>query len=200
MTTLTNSLRTQRGNRLQKTGRYLTTFEKERYGKSSMLRFVKGVNEPIYPIGYIQHKNPMGHKKEANAYTAEGRIGMHDNLRINVNLMLKLMRSVCFARSAEYADNRISLFSAQWGKCAVTGVEFQSTEDIHCHHKVPVKKGGTDKYENLILVTVSIHKLIHAVEKETISNYMNICQLDKKQLKKLNELRKLAGNAEIVRA
>lgn len=200
MTALTNSLRTQRGNRLQKTGRYLTTFEKERYGKSSMLRFVKGVNEPIYPIGYIQHKNPMGHKRKANVYTAEGRIGMHDNLRINVNLMLKLMRNVCFARSTEYADNRISLFSAQWGKCAVTGIEFQSTEEIHCHHKVPVEKGGTDKYENLILVTVSVHKLIHAVEMETISNYMNTCQLDKGQLKKLNELRKLAGNAEIVRA
>lgn len=200
MTALTNSLRTQRGNRLQKTGRYLTAFEKERYGKSAMLRFARGINEPIYPIGYVQHKHPMGHKRKANAYTADGRVGMHDNLSINVNLMLKLMRNVCFARSAEYADNRISLFSAQWGKCAVTGKEFQTTDEIHCHHKLPREKGGTDKYENLVLVTTSVHKLIHAVDTETISNYLKVCQIEKGQLKKLNELRKLAGNAEIAKA
>ena len=197
MTALTNSLRTQRGNRLQKTGRYLTAFEKERYGKSSMLRFVRGVNEPIYPIGYVQHKHPMGHKRKANVYTTEGRIGLHDNLQINVYLMLKLMKNVCYARSVEYADNRISLFSAQWGKCAVTGKEFHITEEIHCHHKTPIEKGGTDKYENLVLVLEPIHKLIHATDSKTVEKYMEICKLEKGQLKKLNELRILAGNAEI---
>ena len=197
MTALTNSLKTQRGNRLQKTGRYLTAFEKERYGKASMLRFVRGTNEPIYPIGYVQHKHPMGHKRKAKVYTAEGRIGLHDNLQINVQLMLALMKNVCYARSVEYVDNRISLFSAQWGKCAVTGKEFHITEEIHCHHKTPIENGGTDQYENLVLVLEPIHKLIHATDSKTIEKYMEICKLEKGQLKKLNELRILAGNAEI---
>ena len=32
-------------------------------------------------------------------------------------MMLALMRMPTYSNSAEYADNRISLFSAQWGKC-----------------------------------------------------------------------------------
>ena len=43
-----------------------------------------------------------------------------------------------------YADNRISLYAAQYGKCAVTGIPMDS-HDIHCHHKVPVSNGGSDE-------------------------------------------------------
>lgn len=43
----------------------------------------------------------------------------HDNLRINTSLMVQLMNTKSNAQSTEFSDNRISLFSAQWGKCAV---------------------------------------------------------------------------------
>ena len=119
MTLLTNRLSTRTGNRLVKKGRELTAFEKARFGKSKMIRYVAGTNEPIYPIGYTQHKNPLFRKKSWNYYTPEGREGIHDCLRINVSMMLALMRMPTYSNSAEYADNRISLFSAQWGKCAV---------------------------------------------------------------------------------
>jgi len=197
MIVLTNRLRTQEKNRLKRTGRKLTEVEKKRYGKSQMLRFVAGTEEPIYPIGYVQHKNPMNKKRSVCSYTAEGRAEIHDNLRINVKLMLELMRQPRYDRSSEYADNRISLFSAQWGKCAVTGKEFAITEEIHCHHLVPREKGGTDKYDNLILVLEPIHKLIHAKTDEAVEKYKMICDLDKEQMRKLNKLRKLAGYAEI---
>ena len=197
MTVLTNRLSTQKGSRLVKTGRTLTKAEKERFGKSNMLRYVAGTEEPIYPIGYIQCKNPMHKKQNICSYTVEGRKEMHDNLRINTSLMLKLMSQPLYNRSTEYADNRISLFSAQWGKCAVTCREFTTTEEIHCHHKIPKSKGGSDKYENLILVFEPIHKLIHAINEDTVEKYKVICNLDKDQMKKLNELRKLVGNAEI---
>ena len=95
--------------------------------------------------------------------------------------------------SAEYADNRISLFSAQWGKCAVTGEEFSSTHEIHCHHKLPRYLGGDDSYGNLILVKDSVHKLIHAINADTIAKYLELLQLDKSQLKKVNTLRELAS-------
>lgn len=194
VTVLTNRLH---GKRLAKQGRKLNSAERARYGKSAMLRYVAGTDEPIYPIGYVQHKNPMGKKRSVCSYTVEGRREMHDSLRINTSLMLKLMAQPLYGRSAEYADNRISLFSAQWGKCAVTDKEFISTDEIHCHHKTPKGKGGTDKYGNLILVLEPVHKLIHATVDETIAKYMIMLDLDESQMKKLNELRKATGNAEI---
>lgn len=193
MTVFTNRLRTERGSRLAKHGRKLTEFEQKRYGNSKTLRYVAGTGEPLYPVGYIQCKNPMNKKRSICAYTVEGRRGIHDNLRINVSLMLQLMRQPLYNRSAEYADNRISLFSAQWGKCAVTGQEFQTLSDIHCHHKIPRKNGGNDKYENLVLVLEPVHRLIHATQEQTICMYLKILNLDKKQVKKLNELRDKAG-------
>lgn len=193
MTLLTNRLSTRTGNRLVKTGRELTEFEKARFGKSKMMRYVAGTNEPVYPIGYTQHKNPLFRKKSWNYYTPEGREGIHNCLRINIPMMLALMRQPVYSNSAEYADNRISLFSAQWGKCAITGVEFSYVGEIHCHHKLPRHLGGTDAYENLILIKNSVHKLIHASKAETIYKYMDLLQLDNKQLIKVNHLRELAS-------
>lgn len=132
-------------------------------------------------------------KKTWNYYTPEGREGIHNNLRINMAILLSLMRKPPYGYSAEYADNRISLFSAQWGKCAVTGEEFSSTHEIHCHHKLPRYLGGDDSYGNLILVKDSVHKLIHAINADTIAKYLELLQLDKSQLKKVNTLRELAS-------
>ena len=193
----TNRLGAQKGTRLAQKGRELTKHEREKYGKSVMLRYVAGSNEPIYPIGYVQHKNPMAKKRSVNPYTAEGRKGIHDNLRVNTVLMRKMMAQPLYGRSAEYADNRISLFSAQWGKCAVTGKEFVSLESIHCHHIIPRSKGGTDKYQNLVLILLPIHKLIHATQKSTIDYYLEILELDEKQLAKVNNYREKAGHNKI---
>jgi len=122
---------------------------------------------------------------------------IHENLRINVSLMLKLMRQPTFGYDVEYADNRISLFCAQWGKCAITGREFHTPNEIHCHHKKPRDWGGGDKYANLILVLEPVHKLIHARETDIILQYLSLLNLDQNQLQNLNKLRTLAGLPEI---
>lgn len=192
-TVLKNRLR----NRFRKQGYTLTKFEKERYGKSAMLRCVTGVDQPIYPIGYIQHKNPLWKKRASCCYTPDGRKGLHDNLRINVDLLLKLMREPIYNKSVEYADNRISLFSAQWGKCAVTGKQFLDLDDIHCHHILPKWKGGTDAYSNLLLVSEPVHRLIHAVKEDTILKYKSLLNLNKAQMEKVNQLRHMAGLSQI---
>ncbi len=183
MTVLTNRLGTEKGNRLICTGRQLTELEKKRYGKSRMLRYVAGTGEPIYPIGYIRCKKPMNKKRAICSYTAEGRKGIHDSLKTNKRLMIELMKQPLYGRSCEYADNRIALFSAQ-----------------DCHHKIPKHKGGTDDYGNLVLISQDIHRLIHANTKETVKKYKTICNLNKEQMKKINNLRKLAGYAEIAKA
>lgn len=197
MTVLTSRLKTQTGNRLVKTGRKLTKVEKERYGKSAMIRYVAGSDEPIYPIGYIQHKHAKGYPLGKCYYSPTGRRIVHENLRINVPLMLKLMRQPSFGYNAEYMDNRISLFSAQWGKCAVTGRDFHTLDEIHCHHKTPKENGGGDEYGNLILILKPVHRLIHAKEAAAISHYRALLDLDQKQMVTLNKLRCLAGFPEI---
>lgn len=197
MTVLTSRLKTQTGNRLVKTGRKLTKVEKERYGKSAMIRYVAGSDEPIYPIGYIQHKHAKGYPLGKCYYSPTGRHTVHENLRINVPLMLKLMRQPSFGYNAEYMDNRISLFSAQWGKCAVTGQDFRTMEEIHCHHKTPKEAGGGDEYGNLVLVLEPVHRLVHAKEATVIARYSRLLNLDPKQLGILNKLRCLAGLPEI---
>ncbi len=192
MTILVNRLGKGKRRRLRKVGRKLTPTERKRYGSSGMLRYVAGINEPIYPIGYVQHKNPMNKMRSICCYTSAGRTEIHNNLRVNMVLLLGLMRQPLRDRSLEYADNRISLYSAQWGKCAVTGRDFTTIEEIHCHHIIPKGKGGSDKYENLTLVLEPIHKLVHATKEETISFYLQLLRLNKSQLAKLNELRKKA--------
>ncbi len=112
--------------------------------------------------------------------------------------MLKaLLRQEIHGQTAAYADNRLSLFCAQYGKCAVTGQVFETLGDIHCHHKLPKSKGGGDNYQNLIIVRESVHILIHATSEPTIAKYLSELNLNKRQLAKLNKLRKEAGNPPV---
>ena len=65
--------------------------------------------------------------------------------------------------------------------------------DIHCHHKLPREKGGNDQYGNLVLVTETIHILIHATDSEVIARLVQTLRLNVRQRAKLNTLRKTAG-------
>ena len=161
-------------------------FIKEKYGESRQLRFLHG--RPLVPVGYVHPKNAQHKRKSVNKYTPEGRALIHKNLEIDTGTMLWLMRNPVRSRTIEYADNRISLYAAQYGKCAVTG-RVMEAHDIHCHHKVPVSKGGTDEYANLVLVSKDVHVLIHASEEATIHSYLEILHLEKSELEKLNKLR-----------
>lgn len=167
----------------------------KRYAKSKEIRFI-GKNI-LLPIGYIQHHPPIHKKKSVNKYTADGRAEIHKNLEsVDMTILHILMRNPNMSASAEYNDNRISLYVAQQGKCAVTK-ERLSLEDIHCHHKLPKSLGGGDDYANLIILHERIHRLVHATQEETISAIMQTVQLDKRQLDKLNKLRKSVGNEAI---
>lgn len=194
-----NRLNTQSGNALRKEGRKLTPLEVHRFGKSKSLRYIAGTREPIYPIYYIQFKNPMAFNRRTCPYTSEGRAIVHDRLGINCNLLYQLMNQKLTDGSIEFYDNRISLYSAQQGKCYITSKEFLSLEDIHCHHKIAKSKGGTDEYSNLVLVDKDVHKLIHATDIEVIKYYIEVLKLKAKQLEKLNSLRQYLGLPMIVK-
>jgi len=179
---------------LSKTGKLEKGFIKERYGKSGQLRYLKG--HPLVPVGYVNHKSPLGRKRSINRYTPEGRAEIHKSLGVNMNTLLWLMKNPLTKRSIEYADNRISLYAAQYGRCAITG-KVLLTHEIHCHHKVPLSVGGTDAYSNLVILDEQVHQLLHATLPETITQYLSLLQLTKSQLDKLNNLRKQANLQEI---
>ncbi|RKI67087.1 group II intron reverse transcriptase/maturase [bacterium 1xD42-67] len=167
----------------------------DRYGSSKLIRYVK--NLPIAPISYVRTSGPKYKNPLIQKYTPEGRARIHENLAFDPRMLHTLLRQEVHSQSAAYADNRLSLFCAQYGKCAVTGQVFETLGDIHCHHKLPLAMGGKDNYQNLILVRESVHILIHATSEPTIAKYLSQLALNKKQLAKLNKLRKEAGNPPI---
>ena len=180
------------GQKVKKQGIIDSKHIKERYGKSQQLRFVDG--KPLVPIGYVQTKNPMYKKKSICKYTESGRAEIHKNLQFDdyvLWVMKQLLYSYQRSESIEFTDNKISLYAAQYGKCAIFGTVLY-IDDIHCHHKLPRHLGGNDSYQNLIIVHKDVHKLIHATKLETIYKYLSKLNLNNKQLKKVNSLRKLA--------
>lgn len=163
----------------------------ERYGKSRELRSV--FNIALAPIAYVQHRNPKWKRTSINKYTPTGREIIHNNLRgLNMDILLYLMRNPISQRSIEYNDNRISLYSGQMGKCAVTGRQLRKDE-IHCHHIKPRFLGGDDSYSNLRIVHVDVHKLIHATKVEEIQKLLCILQLTEYQKGRVNALRNQCG-------
>lgn len=168
---------------------------KEKYGKSKEMRFING--NALVPIGYIRHTPPIHKKKVVNKYTIEGRKEIHKMLeKVDISMVHSLMKSPIKSETIEYNDNRISIYVAQNGKCAI----LQTTlfmQNIHCHHKKPRKFGGDDSYKNLIILDNDMHKLVHATDENLINELLNLYNLNKIQLQKLNKLRNEVENLKI---
>lgn len=159
------------------------------YSKSKEMRYI-GIT-PIIPISYIQHKNPIDKKKVINKYTVSGRAEIHKNLtNVNTYILFYLMTHPIKTESIEYNDNRLSLYCAKQGKCAVTNKVLE-IDRIHCHHKKPKYLGGDDSYNNLILLDVDVHILIHATKPDTIKMYTDKLNLTEKELVKIQNLKSL---------
>ena len=181
--------------RLQRTGSISNRYIQEKYGRSREVRYLNG--HAVVPIAYVQHRVPMDRKNRVNPYTPEGRTEIHKNLAgLNLAVMNHLMNTPAGQQSVEYNDNRIALYVAQKGKCAVSGIALDANQ-VDCHHKKPLSLGGDDSYQNLIIVSDAVHVLIHSSSERTIKKYLNDLQLNSKQLAKLNNLRKLAEMPQI---
>lgn len=169
------------------------------YLQSQNIRYLMGY--PILPISYVKTRTLKGRNKNLNRYTPEGRKLIHKQQESVETWKLKWLRehSIINKRATvEYNDNRISLFVAQKGKCAVTGQELDM-DDIHCHHKRPWLETKDDSYRNLIIVKRDIHRLIHATNEKVIKNLFQLLNLSNTGLTKLNQLRELAGNPPLLK-
>ncbi|PEA52425.1 group II intron reverse transcriptase/maturase [Bacillus pseudomycoides] len=169
----------------------------ERYRKYNFKEYVI-MGKPIYPIAGIKNVTYKAFNSKICNYTKTGRDIIHKNQQsVNQNVVKYLMENPVRNRSVEYNDNRIALYIAQKGACGITK-EGLAITDIETHHIVPFGKGGTDAYDNLIIVREIVHKLIHAIKTDTINRYLKqIGKLSKSQYKKLNKLRKFVGNEPI---
>lgn len=180
-------LRNRLKSRLSRKGVIQYKYIEEKYGKSKEIRFIHG--KAIIPLGYVQHQNPMWKNGKVNKYTPEGRKEIHNQLqKVNLNILHYLMRNPNENQSVEYNDNRLSLYCAMQGKCAITKTILEK-DNIHCHHIIPRKDGGRDNYQNLLLIDKRVHILLHATKAETIEKYLGILNLSKAQLNKLNTYR-----------
>ena len=151
----------------------------------------------VFPIYGCKYRVPLGFTQTICKYTEDGRQLIHSKLVQTDYLVQYLLKCKEYDKSVEYNDNRISLIAGQSGKCGVTGLPL-SIGNMECHHKKPKEMGGTDDYQNLVWLKTEVHELIHAVRPETIEKYLRMLNLDSKALKKVNSLRILAGNSEIM--
>ncbi len=187
-------IETRLRNSLQKNG-FKSILYKEKYKDYNTKEYYI-LNTTMFPLGSIKTRNPMNFKRGTCNYTTEGRELIHKNLDSRINDMLKyILENPVEQRSVEFNDNRLSKYSGQKGLCAISGKELEYS--FETHHINLISQGGNDNYDNLLLINKNIHKLIHAVNDETIKKYLKEEKLDKKCIEKLNKYRKKVGNNAI---
>ncbi|HEY2492858.1 MAG TPA: group II intron reverse transcriptase/maturase [Paenibacillus sp.] len=143
----------------------------------------------LYPLGDIKTVNNFNFSQNLTPFTYEGRELVHKKLRPDIQMeIVRLMNSNIPGRSLEYIDNRISRYSMKMGRCEITGT-FLCAEDIHCHHYLPVHLNGDDKFNNLRILHKDVHRLIHAVNTETIETLTSRLDLTESMVNKMNQYR-----------
>lgn len=197
MTVLTNRLRTETGGLLKRDGGVMTESEKERYGTSKMIRYVAGINRPIYPIAFVKYKTAIGISATVCCYSAEGRSRIHENLEIDTTLFARLRSNPPDSRSMEYADSRLSLLAAQRCKCSISGELFRQADDVECHLIVPKNLGGKERYANMILFHKMYLPFVTFTDIATLKEMCRKLKIPKKHLTKINRLRTAAQLAEL---
>jgi RNA-directed DNA polymerase len=174
----------------------MTKTLQKRY-KGYKCKLYKIQNMVFVPIHAQPYKTNLCFSQDTCNYTPEGRDKIHKGLKaISRDDLSSIMNSFIPNRSIEYNDNRISKFVAQYGKCAISGMEL-GKNDWHCHHKNPYHLSKDDSFSNLVILHESVHRLVHMKDKVKISALLKILKLSKKQIEKLNDLRLQCHNQAI---
>ena len=175
---------------IKKQGEIKNRYLRKRYGKSKQMRWIG--ETPLVPLAYVQFKIPMRKSRKINPYTPEGRAEIHDNLRIDVNSMLWLMRHPIPTESVRYNDNRVSLYAGQDGKCAITGKKLDVQTCI-CYRKTNNCKKDNDSYQNLLLLSLQGLAIVSSEDMMSVVALVKEYSLNAKVITKVNKLRATAG-------
>ena len=175
---------------IKKQGEIKNRYLRKRYGKSKQMRWIG--ETPLVPLAYVQFKIPMRKSRKINPYTSEGRAEIHDNLRVDVNSMLWLMRHPILTESVRYNDNRVSLYAGQDGKCAITGKKLDVQTCI-CYRKTNDCKKDNDSYQNLLLLSLQGLAIVSSEDMMSVVALVKEYSLNAKVITKVNKLRATAG-------
>ncbi|RHM66523.1 group II intron reverse transcriptase/maturase, partial [Mediterraneibacter gnavus] len=89
-------------------------------------------------------------------------------------------------------------FSAQKGKCAISGEEFADAEHVAVWLKVPRAFGGFERYKNMVLIHKKYLILLQELPQAVIKNLIKTLNITKKMLVKINSLREQANLSAII--
>ena len=141
----------------------------------------------------ISRKNDAAHRKKARC---PGALGVFRyTLCTDFVLFGIFQKNRCISTnfaSIYYADCRLSLLSAQKGKCSVSGELFLNPDNIVCHMKVPKEQGGHERYSNLVLLHRRYLPLLTDQDTAALKSMCKQLTVTKKQLTKINSLRTAA--------
>lgn len=143
----------------------------------------------LFPIADIKWKYRNYFSQTVCDYSVQGRNARYKKLHPSIYKEIqKMLKCIKTDENMDYADNRISKYSMQNGKCAVTGKSL-TAEEVHCHHILPKYLDGKDTFDNLVVIHMWVHQLIHATGISTIKSYKQLLKLTGKQLEKVNKYR-----------
>jgi hypothetical protein len=187
-------------NRLKSIGKYQIPrspplMYKKRYSTNCRTFRISG--EYLFPLANVKWKKAYNVKPQINNYTKSGRAELIKELKPMITEELwKMDWRQTGGQTMEYLDNKISRYFMQNGKCAVTG-RYLTADITQCHHILPKSLGGTDQFDNLVILYAWTHKLVHATEETAIKRYLKQLQLTEKQLEKLNKYREKCNLTKI---
>lgn len=145
----------------------------------------------LFPLARVKHSILACFSQAKSPYTEKGREMVHEYLKTPCYDTGDFEALDSEPGTIEYDDNRISKWAAQAGLCAITKEPLG--KNFHCHHIKPVSQGGTDHYDNLVIMSEEMHRLIHAKDEKIILGYVREHRLRKKAITRVNTLRSHAG-------
>ena len=168
---------------IKKDGEITSKYILKKYGKSKQFRWING--RMIIPLGYVAYEYPKYKRREVNKYVRK----YSDNENcVSFEVMKYMMENANNYPTLEMADNALSRYIAQKGKCAVTHNPLIAT-DMICLHIKPCKGERNDTYRNLILLSKEIADIVSADTEKKILKSISILTLTEEMEEKINKLR-----------
>lgn len=169
---------------IERQGEINSKYIQEKYGKSKQFRWIKG--RMIIPVGYVSYEYPKYKRREVNKYVRK-----YSDIEncISYDVMKHMVENAHLYPTLEMADNALSRYIAQKGKCAVTHNAL-SISDMVCVHIKPCKGERNDTYRNLIILSKAVSDVVRATNLKKIRKLLTDLDLTEEMKEKINKLRK----------
>ncbi len=142
----------------------------------------------VHPIGFVKFTACNMPNRTICNYTVNGRAPLGVHTGVPEYLLAWMARHTPPGMPIEMADNRISAFSAQKGKCAILQLPIP-TEQVITILINPTRKKRPYRYHNILTISPLAFTIVTTPNVLQIAQIISNVKLDKKQLKLVNKLR-----------